>query len=127
MTSTRLTELTAIFATGKRSEVIAAGAELIEAVQALQKKQFDRKSKEYERRSSVAPTLAQVMEYAHELGLKEGEAENFFDHYEMVGWVYGKSRHPIKKWKAAMNKWHRQNVCPGNGDGSKSAIDHFRL
>jgi len=56
------------------------------------------------------PTLDQIADYASSLNYDGFDAEAMFDHYEMVGWVYGKSRKPIKDWKAAVRQWRRNDL-----------------
>ena len=48
--------------------------------------------------------VAEVNEYCRSLNRSE-YGQQFIDHYESVGWVYGKSKHPIKDWKAACRNW----------------------
>lgn len=52
------------------------------------------------------PTVNDVENYIKEKGFNVN-AQQFFDHYEMIGWVYGKDRKPIKDWKAAVRTWAR--------------------
>ena len=33
----------------------------------------------------------------------------FFDYYESVGWVVGKSKKQMKSWKKALNNWCKRN------------------
>lgn len=56
------------------------------------------------RAESIPPTAEEVKEYATSKGYPNYAAP-FLDHYEMVGWVYGKSKHKIKDWKAAYRRW----------------------
>ncbi len=73
------------------------------------------------------PTLDEIKEYAKERGYNL-DAEKFFDYYEMVGWVVGKTRKPMKSWKSAVNTWMRREQeekqqtfndgKPHNADGS---------
>lgn len=51
----------------------------------------------------------EVVAYFTHLKVKDPllEAEKFLAHFEMVGWVYGKSKHPIKDWKAACVTWKK--------------------
>lgn len=39
----------------------------------------------------------------------ESEGEKFWEYYEMVGWVSGKARKPIKKWEMAASGWIRRS------------------
>lgn len=52
----------------------------------------------------VKPTLEEVEAYVKEKGYSINP-QAFIDHYNSVGWVYGKSRHSIKDWKAAVRTW----------------------
>lgn len=53
------------------------------------------------------PTLAELREYAKEIGYHRFNAEHFRDYYEMVGWVVGRGK-PMVSWKAAVNNWRNQ-------------------
>ncbi len=53
------------------------------------------------------PTAAEVAAYAAEIQYKDLNPDQFLDHYEMVGWVVGKTRTPMKSWKAAVRTWKR--------------------
>lgn len=56
------------------------------------------------------PTSAkEVSEYAKSINFNL-DGQKFMDHYESVGWVYGKSRHPIKDWRAAVRIWKNREV-----------------
>lgn len=56
----------------------------------------DKKTKRF-----VKPTLAEVTEYCRERNNSVDPAK-FIDFYESKGWVVGKSRTPMKDWKAAI-------------------------
>ena len=99
MTSSRITEIRAIFKEGKRGAVIEAGEDCFAELVRLKSKLP----------GSGGFPLHDVMAEAERRQWKPGAAENFFDHYEMVGWVYGKSRHPIRKLGAAMSTWERNS------------------
>jgi hypothetical protein len=51
--------------------------------------------------------VQELRAYAVEIGWPECDAERFLDHYDMVGWVVGKARIPMKDWKAAVRLWRR--------------------
>lgn len=53
----------------------------------------------------VKPTLEMVKLQASKIGLPPREAEKFWHHYEMVGWVWGRGRLPIKNWHSALQGW----------------------
>ena len=59
-----------------------------------------------------APTISEVAVYSREVGLLMGLADcnGFVDYYESVGWVVGRSRKPMKSWRAAARRWGRENV-----------------
>lgn len=57
------------------------------------------------------PNEGECREYAIHLGIPEEAGSDFFNHFEMVGWVYGKSHHPIKDWKRALVTW-KKNYKP---------------
>lgn len=52
------------------------------------------------------PTIKQVSEYCKERK-NNINAEQFYDHYESVGWKVGKN--PMKDWKASVRTWERRN------------------
>lgn len=54
------------------------------------------------------PTLENVIGYCREKGLNV-DAQRFIDYYESVGWKVGKTRKPMKDWKAAVRNWDRQD------------------
>lgn len=97
MTSERIQALRTLAATGAQGAKSAAITECLEEIERLQKRKAPPKGF----------TLAEVMEAAEKRKWKAGAAEAFFDHYEMVGWVYGRCRHPIRKLSAAMSTWER--------------------
>ena len=54
----------------------------------------------------VKPTLEQIKEYCLERN-NNVDSERFFNYYEANGWVQGKSRKPIKDWKACIRTWEQ--------------------
>jgi hypothetical protein len=64
-------------------------------------------TKKTKKQAFIQPTLAEVTQYCVEKSLAM-DAGKFIDHYETVGWVYGKGRSPIKDWKAAVRNWARR-------------------
>lgn len=54
----------------------------------------------------VKPTLEQIKEYCLERN-NNVDSERFFNYYEANGWVQGKSRKPIKNWKACIRTWEQ--------------------
>jgi hypothetical protein len=55
----------------------------------------------------VKPTSDDLLAYAREIGFRGFDAGRFLDHYEMVGWVTGRNRAPMRDWKAAVRLWRR--------------------
>lgn len=89
-----------IFKTGKRSEVIAAGEELL----GLLGKREQTKTK---RAKFEPPTLEQVKTYMTHLGLNGDNPQSFLDHYESNGWKVGPN--PMVSWQAACRTWKRNH------------------
>jgi hypothetical protein len=65
------------------------------------------------------PTVAELRDYADEIGFKTFDADKFHSHYEGNGWMVG--RVPMKDWKATVRYWRtreheyvqrRQPVAP---------------
>lgn len=57
----------------------------------------------------VKPTLEEIEAYC--LERNNGiNAKKFLAHYEMVGWVVGKSRTPMKDWKGAIRMWEQNDI-----------------
>lgn len=114
MKSSRLTEIRELAEhhNGKGSKCVEMLLECVAEIKTLQKRLYDRTVPN-------APTLSEVMQFAERNKWPAGQAEEFFDHYEMVGWVYGKSRHPIRKPEAAMRRWARSFHCV---NGTKPGI-----
>lgn len=54
----------------------------------------------------LKPKLEEVNSYMIER-MNGLDAQTFIDHYEMCGWVIGKSRKPMKDWKAAVRTWEK--------------------
>ena len=60
----------------------------------------------------VKPTVAEVDAYCEEMRShgKTGydfTGEAFIDHYDTIGWVYGKAKKPVVDWKACCRTWAR--------------------
>lgn len=55
------------------------------------------------------PSLNEVEDLLLEKGFSHfdalNEASKFINHYETVGWVVGKAKHPMKNWKTAVSGW----------------------
>lgn len=61
------------------------------------------------RRDKPKFTLREVLIEAERMKWPSGLAEQCHDDYEKVGWIYGKSRHPIVSLPAAMRTWRRNH------------------
>jgi hypothetical protein len=48
-----------------------------------------------------APSIEAVREWASSEGIRDFDAEKFFNHYSLAGWKYGKAKTPIKDWRRA--------------------------
>ena len=73
----------------------------------------------------VKPTVEEIQAYIDDKGYKL-DARQIFDHYEMVGWVYGKGHNPIKDWKAAVRTWNSYQLQQ-NGYGKKVILPQNNL
>lgn len=51
------------------------------------------------------PTVDELTEYANAQHYTGFAPQDFIDYYDSVGWVVGKSRKPMKDWKAAVRQW----------------------
>ena len=67
------------------------------------------------------PTAEQLAAYAEQIGYRSFDPDAFIDHYDMVGWVCGKKRAPMKDWRAAVRNWRRHD----NGDTASRADARF--
>lgn len=56
----------------------------------------------------VPPTVEEVAEYCKEKGLNV-DPGRFWDHFESVGWVVGKTGKKMQVWKSAVNQWSRND------------------
>ena len=57
----------------------------------------------------VAPTLAEIYNYACSLDINDKEyCEKFYNHYESIGWVNGTGQE-IKNWKLVFNNWIKKD------------------
>ena len=75
----------------------------------------------------ATPTLANIIFYGSEIGASEEYCENFYNHYESIGWVNG-SGQEIKNWKVILNKWFKKDLKDGKTkDARKRDIDPDRV
>lgn len=79
---------------GKKSEAIR---ELSAEVRKLQRRRDPIKG----------PTLPEVLVAASKMKWVDGLAEEFYDRYRQVGWVYGRHKLPIVDFEAAMRNFKR--------------------
>jgi len=66
---------------------------------------------------SKPESIKEVEDYAKSIDF-DLDGEEFIAHYDMVGWVYGKARLPIKNWKACVVTWKKMRARY-NGNGRK--------
>lgn len=58
---------------------------------------------------SLSPTLAEILNYAKEVGLEDKDyCERFFNHYEAIGWFNG-AGNKITNWKPVFNNWVKKD------------------
>lgn len=66
------------------------------------------------------PTVEMIRLQCAKIGLREAEAEKFWDFYESKGWVVGKS--PMKSWSSALNNWKKNTNFNKQSNQPKIAI-----
>jgi hypothetical protein len=54
----------------------------------------------------IKPTLEEIKAYCEEIK-SQIDPQEFLDHYQKNGWVYGKNETPVKDWKACVRTWER--------------------
>lgn len=69
----------------------------------------------------VKPTLAEVSDYAAELGNPTFDAPHFIDYYESNGWKVG--RNPMRDWKATVRNWIRRETPQSKGGDYHAEYD----
>lgn len=57
------------------------------------------------------PSVDDVREYAHSIGYDTLDVHYFIDYYTANGWTRGKSRTPIKDWKAVVRMWKSRETA----------------
>jgi len=57
------------------------------------------------KKEAIPKDLQTAIEAFVEAGQSADMAEEFFNYYESVGWVVGRSRKPMKDWKATARGW----------------------
>ena len=73
-------------------------------IHSIDKNSIDKNS--IDKKRFVKPTLEQIKEYCLDRN-NSVDSERFFNYYEANGWVQGKSRKPIKDWKACIRTWEQ--------------------
>ena len=73
-------------------------------IHSIEENSIDKNS--IDKKRFVKPTLEQIKEYCLERK-NNVDSERFFNYYEANGWVQGKSRKPIKDWKACIRTWEQ--------------------
>ena len=58
------------------------------------------------------PTLTNIITYGSSLGASKEYCENFYNHYESIGWINGNGL-PIKNWKLVLNNWYKKDLESG--------------
>ena len=71
-------------------------------------------------RTFVPPTVSDVVQYAHDAGLKI-DAERFVNYYESNGWLIGGKSH-MRNWQAAVRNWAAKEKPP---NPSPKKFDNF--
>jgi hypothetical protein len=71
-------------------------------------------------KSSVRPSLEEVLEYCRERK-NHVDPEKWFDYYSANGWKVG--RNAMKDWKAAVRTWERNGFSNGNGNHRAPSAD----
>ena len=54
------------------------------------------------------PSISEIADYCSERN-NGIDPQAFFDYYEANGWVQGKSKKPVKDWKACVRTWESRN------------------
>lgn len=73
------------------------------------KKERGKRANESNHKKFVKPTIEQVSAYCLERK-NTINPQQFIDHYESIGWVVGKSRTPMKDWKATVRVWENNGM-----------------
>lgn len=75
------------------------------------------------------PSLDEWVAYAKSIDFPSAPAEEAWNHYEMVGWKYGKSHHDIKEWKRACvtSKTFWKNRGGKNGSAARRTFEDVRV
>ena len=55
------------------------------------------------------PTVFEIEKFCRENQFTQTDAEEFWNHYQSIGWVVGKVKAPMKDWQAAVRKWEKRS------------------
>jgi len=84
-----------------------------------------RKRAPRQRRVTFAPpSPEEARAYAIEIGMAQGQADAFMDHFISNGWRVG-ARNPMRDWRAAMRNWLRRSASFGR-NGAAPAPPKYR-
>ena len=61
---------------------------------------------------ATTPSLSEISSYGASLGIGQDYCEDFYNHYEGIGWING-SGQEIKNWKAVFNSWVKKDRKEG--------------
>jgi hypothetical protein len=53
----------------------------------------------------IKPTLEEVRAYIKQEGYNDVNPVKFWNYYESIGWVRGKARIPITRWRSCFAQW----------------------
>lgn len=83
------------------------------------------------RKNFIKPTFDEVKNYFSELNNHDPEynAHKFINYYQSINWVIGRSRTPMKDWKAAVRNWalndsKQKYQTQGASNGTHSTRNH---
>lgn len=99
------TEIEKLFFTGVKSSIDASVQNIVNG----------RKGSEIKAEKKQKPTLEEIKAYISERK-SFVDPQAFFDYYERNGWVTGKSKTPVKDWKACVRTW--EHNTRGESDNS---------
>lgn len=75
-------------------------------IDSINKKEIDTRDTANYKRAFTPPSIEEVKAYAQEKAISL-DAESFYDYWESVGWVRGKTK--MKDWRAAARQWSRND------------------
>lgn len=80
----------------------------------------------YSKAEAVPKHLNDVLEYAKQIGLGNGEAQKFFDYFQSNGWKVG-GRAAMRDWKASLRNWKRNQKPVGARTDNSTPIDKSKI